>query len=39
MSYNKPYTPELITSLQPNEIFVFGSIIRGMYGVVRHVMA
>jgi len=32
MSYNKPYTPEFVTSLQPNEIFVFGSNIRGMHG-------
>lgn len=32
MPYNKPYTPEFITSLQPNEIFVFGSNIRGMHG-------
>lgn len=34
MPYNKPYTPEFITSLQPNEIFVFGSNIRGMHGGV-----
>ena len=32
MPYNKSYTPEFITSLQPNEIFVFGSNIRGMHG-------
>ncbi len=28
----KRTTPELITSLQPNEIFVFGSNLRGMHG-------
>jgi len=32
MIYSKLYTPEFITSLQPNEIFVFGSNIRGMHG-------
>lgn len=33
MEYIKPqYTPELITSLRPNEIFVFGSNLRGMHG-------
>ena len=31
-SYSRPFTPEFITSLQPNEIFVFGSNIRGMHG-------
>ncbi len=28
----KRTTPELITSLQPNEIFVFGSNLAGMHG-------
>ena len=28
----KRTTPEFITSLQPNEIFVFGSNLRGMHG-------
>jgi len=28
----KKTTPEFITSLQPNEIFVFGSNLRGMHG-------
>lgn len=28
----KRTTPEYITSLQPNEIFVFGSNLRGMHG-------
>lgn len=32
MRYKREYTPEYITSLQPNEIFVFGSNIQGMYG-------
>jgi len=32
MTYNREYTPEFITSLQPNEVFVFGSNIRGMHG-------
>ena len=32
MTYNREYTPEFITKLQPNEIFVFGSNIRGMHG-------
>ena len=32
MTYNREYTPEFFTSLQPNEIFVFGSNIRGMHG-------
>ncbi len=31
-SYNRAFTPEFITSLKPNEIFVFGSNIRGMHG-------
>ena len=28
----KRTTPERITELQPNEIFVFGSNLAGMYG-------
>ena len=29
---NKRVTPEFITSLEPNEIFVFGSNLEGMHG-------
>ena len=29
---SKRTTPEFITSLEPNEIFVFGSNLRGMHG-------
>ncbi len=32
MIYNREYTPESITSLQPNEVFVFGSNLRGWHG-------
>lgn len=32
MASNRQYTPDFITSLQPNEIFVFGSNIHGMHG-------
>ena len=32
MKYDREYTPEFITSLKDNEIFVFGSNIRGMHG-------
>lgn len=32
MSYNRAYTPEFITELKPNEIFVFGSNIHGFHG-------
>lgn len=32
VKYNRKYTPERITSLAPNEIFVFGSNIHGMHG-------
>lgn len=32
MAYNREYTPERITKLQANEIFVFGSNIKGMHG-------
>ena len=39
MDSNKPrYTPELITSLQPNEIFVFGSNLGGLHaGGAAHI--
>lgn len=30
--YNREYTPEMITELKPNEIFVFGSNIAGSHG-------
>lgn len=30
--YNRPFTPEFITELKPNEIFVFGSNLMGMHG-------
>lgn len=30
--YNRDYTPERITELQPNEIFVFGSNLAGAHG-------
>lgn len=29
--YNRPFTPDYISSLQPNEIFVFGSNLSGMH--------
>ena len=32
MTYNREYTPEFITELKPNEIFVFGSNINGFHG-------
>ena len=32
MKYNREYTPEFITELKENEIFVFGSNIHGMHG-------
>lgn len=32
MEYNREYTPEFITELKTNEIFVFGSNIRGFHG-------
>ncbi len=32
MEYNREYTPEFITELKTNEIFVFGSNILGMHG-------
>ena len=30
--YNRPFTPDYITELRPNEIFVFGSNLAGMHG-------
>ena len=30
--YNKEFTPERISELKPNEIFVFGSNLAGMHG-------
>lgn len=30
--YNKEFTPERISNLKPNEIFVFGSNLAGMHG-------
>ena len=30
--YNREYTPERITELKPNEIFVFGSNLAGAHG-------
>ena len=30
--YNREYTPERITELRPNEIFVFGSNLAGAHG-------
>ena len=32
MTYNREFTPEFITELKPNEIFVFGSNIGGFHG-------
>lgn len=32
MTYNREYTPEFITELKANEIFVFGSNIHGYHG-------
>ncbi len=32
MTYNREFTPHLITDLKPGEIFVFGSNIHGMHG-------
>ena len=29
--YNRPFTPEFITELKPNEVFVFGSNLQGMH--------
>lgn len=31
MTYNRAYTPEYITELKPNELFVFGSNIHGWH--------
>ena len=30
--YDRPYTPERISELKPNEIFVFGSNLEGAHG-------
>ena len=30
--YNREYTPERISNLKPNEVFVFGSNLAGMHG-------
>lgn len=30
--YNRPFTPDRITELKPNEIFVFGSNLQGAHG-------
>jgi len=30
--YNREYTPERITELKPNKIFVFGSNLAGAHG-------
>ena len=30
--YNRAFTPEWITELKPNEVFVFGSNLAGMHG-------
>ena len=32
MMYNREFTPERITELKPNEIFVFGSNLAGSHG-------
>jgi len=32
MTYNRDFTPEFITSLEPDEVFVFGSNIGGCHG-------
>ena len=32
VSYTRQYTPEYITHLQPNQVFVFGSNIHGCHG-------
>jgi hypothetical protein len=32
MKYDREYTPDFVTEIKPNEIFVFGSNIRGMHG-------
>ena len=29
--YNRPFTPEFITELKPNEVFVFGSNLQGIH--------
>ncbi len=32
MKYDREYTPDFVTEIKPNEIFVFGSNIRGFHG-------
>jgi hypothetical protein len=32
MTYNRDFTPERITTLAPNEVFVFGSNLAGAHG-------
>jgi len=32
MKYNREFTPDFVTELKDDEIFVFGSNIRGMHG-------
>jgi O-acetyl-ADP-ribose deacetylase (regulator of RNase III) len=32
MTYNRDFTPERITTLAPNEVFVFGSNLSGAHG-------
>lgn len=32
MKYDREYTPDFVIELKPNEIFVFGSNIRGFHG-------
>lgn len=36
--YDRDYTPDRITELQPNEIFVFGSNLAGAQGGVENVI-
>lgn len=36
--YDRDYTPDRITELQPNEIFVFGSNLVGAHGGVENVI-
>ena len=37
--YNREFTPERITELKPNEIFVFGSNLEGSHGGAALFMA
>lgn len=36
--YNRDFTPERISELKPNEIFVFGSNLAGAQGGVENVI-